>query len=505
MYSLEQIFKYSPKEPLLFTQYLFWMLFSVFMLIYILVQKRDLIKKVALILFGLFFYYKSGGYFFILLLITTVTDFYFGKGIQNAVSPVKKKLYVSFSVGTNLALLLYFKYTGFFVDLLNQYFGTHLEVYNILSDISNQNFGTHFEVNSIFLPIGISFFTFQAISYAVDIYRGKIKALNNIIDYCFFVTYFPQILAGPIVRAVDFIPQIKNKYQLTTSDFGRSIVLILGGLFKKMVISDYISGNFVDRVFSQPKLYSGFENLMAVYGYTIQIYCDFSGYTDIAIGLALMMGYHLPLNFRSPYKSESITDFWRRWHISLSSWLKDYLYISLGGNRKGKFRQYLNLFLTMLIGGLWHGANLRFILWGGLHGLALAFHKGWMAIFPPKEEKSSIFSKLIFGILTFHFVAFCWIFFRATSTDIALEVLNRIGNHFDTNLILDVIYGYRKVFLVILLGYVLHLLPDDWTIRLQEKVTNISILILAPIIAIFVILIFQVISGAIQPFIYFQF
>jgi D-alanyl-lipoteichoic acid acyltransferase DltB (MBOAT superfamily) len=272
-----------------------------------------------------------------------------------------------------------------------------------------------------------------------------------------------------------------------------------------MVISDYISGNFVDRVFNQPNLYSGFENLMAVYGYTIQIYCDFSGYTDIAIGLALLMGYHLPLNFRSPYKSESITDFWRRWHISLSSWLKDYLYISLGGNRKGKFRQYLNLFLTMLIGGLWHGANLRFILWGGLHGLALAFHKGWMAIFPSKEEKSSIFSKLIFGILTFHFVAFCWIFFRAPSSDIAFQVLDRIGNHFDTALIMDVLYGYRKVFLVILLGYVLHLLPDDWTIRLQEKVTNISIFILAPIIAIFVILVYQAISGAIQPFIYFQF
>ena len=194
------------------------------------------------------------------------------------------------------------------------------------------------------------------------------------------------MVAGPIVRAIDFLPQINKPYHLSREGFGNAVFLIATGLVKKVVISDYISVNFVDRVFDNPEIYSGFMNLMAVYGYSIQIYCDFSGYSDMAIGIAALLGFKLPINFNSPYKSKSITEFWRRWHISLSTWLRDYLYISVGGNRKGKIRTYINLLITMLLGGLWHGAALKFIIWGGIHGLGLAFHKFWSSLISIKKN-----------------------------------------------------------------------------------------------------------------------
>ena len=232
-------------------------------------------------------------------------------------------------------MLGYFKYTNFLIDISNQLFG--------------QGF---LQFQNIFLPVGISFFVFQSMSYTIDIYRGQLKPLSNWLDYLFYLSFFPQLVAGPIVRARDFIPQIRqNPVVVTREMFGTGVFLILTGLFKKAIISDYISLNFVDRIFDEPLLYSGFECLMGIYGYALQIYCDFSGYSDMAIGLALLLGFRFPKNFDSPYKSATITEFWRRWHISL------------GGNRKGKARTYLNLFLTMLIGGLWHGAALAVHKW----------------------------------------------------------------------------------------------------------------------------------------------
>ena len=209
----------------------------------------------------------------------------------------------------------------------------------------------------------------------MDIYRQRLEKQPSFVDFAFYLSFFPSLVAGPIVRANEFLPQLEKPYSLSKKEFSWSLFFFFYCIVKKIIISDYISANFVDRVFEMPQLYSSFENLLAVYGYALQIYCDFSGYTDIAIAVALLFGFRLPQNFNSPYKSFNITEFWRRWHISLSAWLKDYLYISLGGNRKGQFRRYINLMLTMLIGGLWHGANLRFIIWGGLHGLALVFDK----------------------------------------------------------------------------------------------------------------------------------
>lgn len=359
---------YDPGKPMLFNSKVFLIWFLAFYGGYLLLKRQTNWRLIYTLGFSLFFYYKSSGLYFVLLILSTLIDFTLGHYIHNASSKSKRRAYLILSLCANLGLLAYFKYTNFLIGSFNSVVGTN------------------FAFQSIFLPVGISFFTFQTLSYSIDVYRCKLIPLteevtdmksffSRLLDFSFFVSFFPQLVAGPIVRAADFIPQIRQPLQLSESNLGRALLLIAGGLFKKAVISDYISINFVDRVFENPALYSGFENLMAAYGYAIQIYCDFSGYSDMAIGLALIMGLRLPENFRLPYQSDSIRDFWRRWHISLSTWLRDYLYISLGGNRKGGFRTYVNLMLTMLLGGLWHGASWVFVIWGGLHGLALAIDR----------------------------------------------------------------------------------------------------------------------------------
>src|SRR5688572_23847276 len=405
IHKIKELFLYNPDEPLIFNSGLFLFLFTGFLAIYISLSKTDRPKLLFVTLFSLYFYYKSSGAYFILLLFATAIDFTLAKLIYTARDQWQRKFYIIVTLVVNLGILGYFKYTNF---LLDSFFSFS---------------GQDFQPLDIFLPVGVSFFTFQSLSYTLDVYRENIKPVENIIDYAFFVSFFPQLVAGPIVRAADFIPQIYKPTIVTREMFGRAVFLIGCGLFKKAVISDYISINFVDRVFDAPTLYTGLENLFAVYGYALQIYCDFSGYSDMAIGIALLLGFHFNINFDSPYQSESITEFWRRWHISLSTWLRDYLYISLGGNRRGRIRTYLNLMITMLLGGLWHGASWRFMIWGGLHGGALAFHK-WIS------EKITIPDTTLWRcagwLLTFHFVCFCWIFFRANDLEIAGQVLTQI-------------------------------------------------------------------------------
>jgi D-alanyl-lipoteichoic acid acyltransferase DltB (MBOAT superfamily) len=311
-------------------------------------------------------------------------------------------------------------------------------------------------------------------------------------------------VAGPIVRAVDFIPQIYRPTFVSKEMLGRGVYLICTGLFKKAIISNYISLNFVDRIFDQPTLYSGIENLFGVYGYALQIYCDFSGYSDMAIGIALLLGFHFPINFDSPYQSKNITEFWRRWHISLSTWLRDYLYISLGGNRKGRIRTYINLFLTMLLGGLWHGAAFRFIVWGALHGVALALHKFFIEgnFF---KSKDTPLSRIIGVFLTFHFVCFCWIFFRAGSMEIAGQVIHQIFMEFNPQVFPEFVQGYRIVFGLMVLGYLLHFIPSTVENRAQQAVTNLSLIGKAVLMVSMIVLVIQTKSAGIQPFIYFQF
>ncbi len=503
---LKNIFLYQENSPLFFSQLFFWGFFFFVLVGYSFVYRQIKARSIYLLIVSLFFYYKSGGYFFSLLLFSTITDYYFAKFIHQTDSKQKKKLFLIFSLVCNLGILAYFKYTYLIIDTVNYFFDTNFNVTNLLALWSNYFMGDgYFDISTIILPVGISFYVFQTLSYTIDVYRDKLKPIDNILDFGFYVTYFPQLVAGPIVRAADFIPQIYQEYKLSKEEFYQAIFLILNGLIKKMFISDYISTNFVDRIFDNPAAYSGFENLMGIYGYAIQIYCDFSGYTDIAIGIALLMGFKLLLNFNSPYKAPNITDFWRRWHISLSSWLRDYLYISLGGNRKGKIRTYVNLMLTMLLGGLWHGAALRFIIWGGLHGAALAIHKIWVEINPFgwANRKETTFQHAINVILTFHFVCFTWIFFRAKDMNGVTTVLHQIFYNF--GFLPEMLISYKAIFLTILWGFFIHWLPVSWKDFYRERFYSLPNFAKVGVAAAIIFVLYQVKSSEIQPFIYFQF
>lgn len=540
---LENWFLYHPKEPLLFNSGLFLGLFLAFFVGYILIRRTFRLRLLYTVVFSLFFYYKSSGLFFLLLVATTIVDYFLARLIAKEEQPFRKKFYLSISVMANLGVLAYFKYTNFFIDSVNQ-----------LS-------GSEFHMRSIILPVGISFFTFQSISYIIEVYRKEIKLADKFLDYVFYISFFPQLVAGPIVRAKDFIPQIYGKVHLKKAHVNEALLLIIGGLIKKAVISDYISSNFVDRVFDAPNSYSAIENLLATYGYAIQIYCDFSGYSDMAIGLALLLGYRLPINFDVPYQSASITEFWRRWHISLSTWLRDFLYISVGGNRKGTFAGYFfpslffigviiwgiyfyetsqiplylgigsmllflatilfakkskralftnfNLLTTMLLGGLWHGASLRFILWGALHGLALAFHKLFMEIFPKMENTPRWWKATwhVFSVLiTFHFVNFCWIFFRAKDFETALAIIYNIAAiEWDPAKWGVLVTAYKPVMILLLVGFVWHFLPKSLVRRMGQIFSTSPLYIKAAILGLVFWLVYATASTGPQPFIYFQF
>jgi alginate O-acetyltransferase complex protein AlgI len=502
MFSLEQIFNYSDKNPLLFNQYIFLFMFTLMYAGFTVFHKQVRTRNMYLLAFSLFFYFRCSGLYFILLLFSTVIDYGCGFGIYLAKEKWEKKLYLILSICSNLGLLVFFKYSYFIVETLNTVLHTDLKPVNFLAAFANGTFGASFDIYEILLPVGISFYTFQTLSYSIDIYRNEIKPCGNIFDFAFFVSFFPQLVAGPIVRAAEFLPQIKRPFYLSSSGFGQAIFLIMAGLFKKVVISDYISVNFVDRVFDTPEMYSGFMNLMAVYGYSIQIYCDFSGYSDIAIGLAALMGFKLPINFNSPYKAQSITDFWRRWHISLSTWLRDYLYISMGGNRKGKLRMYFNLFMTMLIGGFWHGAALKFIIWGTLHGAGLAVHKFWSE---RVKLVSTVWTKILGVLITFHFVAFCWMYFRAADMQTVGLMLSNIFTDFDPGGIGSRVTAYWKVFVIMAIGYIMHMLPSNLKNRMQWWFTEAPMYVKVLLFVVVIFVIYQATSADIQPFIYFQF
>ena len=421
---LKTVFSFHEAQPLLFTQLYFWVFFLVVFALFSTVCNRRLMRNTFLFAASLFFYYKTSGLFVLMLLFSTVFNFFAAKAIYRSRRPGCKKWWMAGSVFVNLAVLFYFKYAYFFTDVYNNLFHTNHKVFNYLAHWAN-SFNIHyFNVDVILLPVGISFFTFQIISYVVDVYRGHVKPVGNVLDFGFYVSFFPGLVAGPIVRASQFVPQIYKPYFLSKRQFGIAIFWILNGLVKKMVLSDYLAVNFIDRVFANPLMYTGFENLTALFAYSLQVYADFSGYTDIAIGVAMLMGFHLPKNFNSPYKARNPGEFWKRWHISLSNWLKDYLYIPLGGNRNATPATYLmilgivliiiflahqlwvtvlllsvvavltlllifrpksrkgintniNMMNTMLFGGLWHGASWNFMIWGGLNGLGILAYKIW--------------------------------------------------------------------------------------------------------------------------------
>ena len=402
----EHIFAFNSESPLLFTQFYFWAFFAMVYAVFAIIMEAGAWKKgnnvltqpsrtrlhmrnIFLMVVSWFFYYKTSGIFLLILLFITLSDWLIAKRINDCQQRSRKSLasiWLAISIIIDLGLLCYFKYAYFFTNVINDFLGTNFQVFDLFAYIGN-GFSHQgcFIVDSIILPVGISFYIFQVISYSIDVYRGHVKPVKNLLDFGFYVSFFPQLVAGPIVRANEFIPQLYRPVRLSKRLVGLAIFWILNGLIKKIVLSDYLAVNLIDRVFDNPLLFTGFENLFALFAYSLQVYADFSGYTDIAIGIAMLMGFYLPQNFDSPYKARNPQEFWRRWHMSLSRWLKSYLYIPLGGNRKilgrpvkNKVRAgNFNSFITMLIGGLWHGASWNFVIWGALNGAGMIVYKVW--------------------------------------------------------------------------------------------------------------------------------
>ena len=422
---MSSIFSFDPAHPLLFTQFYFWAFFAIVFAGFSLLHSKVLLRNGYLFAVSLFFYYKTSGVFLALLLFVIVYNFFAAKRLQRMQDERARSALTALSVTVDLGVLAYLKYAYFLTDFVNRHFGVNFQVHDVLGEWLNMLTGTSlFRVDAIILPVGISFFTFQAISYVVDVKRRKIQAVENFLDFGFYLSFFPQLVAGPIVRASEFIAQLHKPYSLSRRWFGIAVFWILNGLCKKLILSDYLAVNFCDRVFENPLLYSGFENLSAIFCYSLQVYADFSGYTDIATGVAMLMGFWLPKNFDSPYKALNTQQFWRRWHQSLSRWLRDYLYIPLGGNRNATAGTYIiivaiavigsflsgswwvavavfalsagiglwawkrpdkrklittniNSMNTMLLGGLWHGASWNFMIWGGLNGIGMIIYKIW--------------------------------------------------------------------------------------------------------------------------------
>lgn len=548
---LKDIFLFNERHPLIFTRLNFWIFFAVVLAGYSILYKKNILRNAYLFLVSLFFYYKTGGLFFIILLFSTLSNFYIGQAIFQAKQPIHKKLWVALSITINLGVLAFFKYDYFLTETFNTVFGTHFEVVTHAAKWSNALFGTHFDLGKILPPVGISFFTFQTISYILDVYRNQVEPVRRITDFGFYVSFFPQLVAGPIVRAAHFIPQLYKKYSLTPYEFGLGIYMILKGLTKKMLVGDFIAVNLIDRVFANPASYSGFENLIALYGYSVQVYCDFSGYTDVAIGVALLMGFYLPKNFNSPYKAMNVGDFWKRWHISLSSWLKDYLYIPMGGNRGGSAFTYIslgvillfivfiagklilipiflviiggiwllvrifpkfkltvstniNLMMTMLLGGLWHGSSWMFVLWGGLNGIGIVVYKFWKKVSP--YENSNHWAIRAWRIFfTFSFITFTRIWFRGESMQGTYELLTQVGSSFAWPLVPQMIAGYWKVLAMMVFAMVVHWLPDTLKQQYRDWFINRPMYQQLGISVVVIFIIYQSISAGLQPFIYFQF
>ena len=395
---IRHIIGFNAESPLLFTQFYFWAFFALVYALFALIMeavpdrlgnKKLHLRNVYLMFVSWFFYYKTSGLFLLILAFITLSEWLIAAQVHKhkTANPqsVIPKLLLTLSVTIDLGLLAYFKYAYFFTNVVNDWFGTDFRVFDVFAYIGNGfSPSGRFSVDTIVLPVGISFYIFQVISYTVDVFRGRIQPVKNILDFGFYVSFFPQLVAGPIVRAEEFVPQLYKPFHLSRRAFGIAVFWIINGLAKKIIMSDYLAVNIIDRVFENPLLFSGFENLFALFAYSLQVYADFSGYTDIAIGIAMLMGFYLPMNFNSPYKSKTPQEFWRRWHMSLGRWLKSYLYIPLGGNRTilgfkapKLWAANFNSLITQVLGGLWHGASWNFVLWGAINGVGMIIEKIW--------------------------------------------------------------------------------------------------------------------------------
>lgn len=444
------------------------------------------VRLVFLLAASYFFYANWDVRFLPLIWGSSTADFLLARTIAKTEDPTKRRRWLLATVILNLGVLGFFKYFNFGID-------------SVTSALHALGFHPPQVLLRVALPIGISFFTFESMSYVIDVYRKELPPCESYLEYLTFVAFFPHLVAGPIVRPKDLLPQLSRTAPFDPSMLSEGLFLIAIGLCKKIVIGDYLALNLIDRVFDAPLMYSALENYTAVIAYALQIYCDFSGYTDIAIGSALLLGVRFPLNFDSPYKSANIVEFWRRWHISLSTWLRDYLYIPLGGNRRGRGRTYFNLLATMVLGGLWHGAAWTFVAWGALHGVALALNK-WFRDLIPARQNTPFFIKCGLVFFTFHFVCFAWIFFRAASFAQAQLILSRIAT-----LTLHHPNLHLNLMLVLALGIVSHFVPDRWFNSIRDSFIRARFPVQGLALTAVALLLRRMASADAVPFVYFQF
>ena len=610
---LKETFAFDPNSPLLFTQSYFWVFFLLVFAVFSLVQNKILLRNAFLFFVSVFFYYKTSGWFTLILLFAILFNYLDGSLIHKSKRDSGRMTWLIAGLLVNLLTLSYFKYAYFFADVIHNLFGIELDVVNVFAIAGNKMAGAPvFTIDRILLPVGISFYLFQCISYLMDVFRRRITPVTNILNFGFYVTFFPQLVAGPIVRANEFIPQLYKKFFLSRRQFDIAVFWIINGLAKKIILSDYIAVNFIDRVFDNPTMYTGFENLVALFGYSLQVYADFSGYTDIAIGVAMLMGFYLPKNFDSPYKATNPGEFWKRWHISLSKWLQDYLYIPLGGNRAATFGTYaciitisligmilsgsvwvtvailslalivtlrsrrseekrkeltsnMNRMTTMLLGGIWHGASWNFMIWGGLNGLGMVVYRFWkdknvyartliigivaVSMFAMTKLLPApiwniffvwtgvifigTFIRMIYNVLggksemkmlercwavlqTFVFITWTRLFFRAgsnldpaeaneTAWNTATNMVAQIGGKWNIDIIPDIIVSYKNIFLLIILGMIIHWLPTNFKRRYRLWFANMPLPVMALMVVMAVFIIYQFVTADLQKFIYFQF
>lgn len=482
--NLGEILSYTPGNPMLFSSGLFWGLFLLFLPVYSLLRDRRWQMLLFVVLFSFYFYYRCSGWFVGLLAATSVVDWSLSRLMKRCKSGAARKACVWVSLLTSLGILCYFKYANFFL-------------WNWSALV-----GGNFEPLELILPVGISFYTFQSISYIIDVYKGRVEPTRTWLEYAFFLSFFPALVAGPIVRADYFLPQISNSTHATRREVYIGFWLIILGVVKKAIFADYLA-QYNDLIFNAPGTYSGFETAMGIIGYTMQIYCDFSGYSDMAIGLALILGFKLAQNFNFPYKSQNLTEFWRRWHISLSTWLRDYVYIPLGGNRRGTFRTYLNNFLTMLIGGLWHGAGWKFIFWGAMHGAGLAVHK---ASRPWLDRLGNGWPvRIAAWLITMTVVVLLWVFFRADSFGDAAALISHAVSDFSFSYALPFASARTLWLILLILIIVAHALPAGFWDRLGDRFVDSPWLVKLIVFLVVIQCVVELQQQDVSPFIYFQF
>lgn len=421
-----------------------------------------------------------------IIFVGSTLDFWIGRALGRTEDPTKRKALLLASVFYYLGVLAVFKYFNFAID----------SVASVASWLGVTISKTHLRV---VLPFGISFFTFETMSYTIDVYRREIPPAERYLDYLLFVAFFPHLVAGPIVRPKTMLPQLAAEPVASDAMKAEGLFLIATGLLKKVVIGDYLGLNLVNRVFENPERYTSLEVLVGVYAYAIKIYADFSGYSDVAIGSAKLFGYDLPRNFDAPYTSADLQEFWRRWHISLSTWLRDYLYVTLGGNRHGTWKTYRNLMLTMVLGGLWHGASWNFVIWGALHGGALGVNRAWQRARGEKKSEAGP-GRVLAIVATFHFVCFAWIFFRAPTFAHATLMLSRMAKLTLTGPNLT-----PRILGVLALGLVTHFVPRSIFERVRDSFIRSPAVVQGTVLAVFAYALHFAAGAKAEPFIYGQF